>query len=71
MNQDETEESGPIIISKWDFRTRENSEWCSGCKKWLRLLAFTHMDKNERLSYHQKEYCKNHPSYDPSDVKDI
>jgi hypothetical protein len=65
---DETEESGPIQTNVWDTRTRENSRWCAGCRRWLSLGTFTWLQGTieDRLKYHQKEYCKQHPDFNPT-----
>lgn len=47
----ETKKSGPITHGLWDTRTRSNSYWCDGCKKWLRRTKFV----PEEL--HRTKYC--------------
>lgn len=65
----ETEESGPIPKSIWDTRTKENSIFCSGCHVWITGDAFLWLRTlEERVAYHQKQYCKNHPNYNPTNV---
>lgn len=59
---EETEETGPRQVNIWDTRNRENSAWCDGCRKWLRLSVFSWVPKHDRLNYHKKNYCKTRTS---------